>query len=161
MATALSTASANSAIAPTPTPPSTPDIPPQNASNHPTPANASRRPGRPQSSTLSARQRYALACLLAGHTDLAISRALKINRKTLYTWKHNHPLFRAAYEEGSIQTRDAVSCRLANALLRSTDTLRRHLKSDDPLVAFRAARALLSPAMLRAIDPRPAPSPES
>ena len=156
---AIPPARSSLSTAPAPTPPSNPDIPPQNAPNHPTPANASRKPGRPPSSTLSARQRYALACLLAGHTDLAISRALKINRKTLYTWKHHHPLFRAAYEEGSTQTRDAVSCRLANALLRSTNTLRRHLKSDDPLVAFRAARALLSPAMLRAIDPRPATPP--
>src|SRR4051794_6771909 len=118
----------------TQTPPATPDIPPQNAPKHPAPANAFRKPGRPPATTLSARQRYALNCLLAGHTDSAICRALKINRKTLYTWKQ-HPLFRAAWEEASRDAHDAVSSRLTHALLHSANTLRRHLKSQDPLVA--------------------------
>jgi len=136
----------------TQTPPATPDIPPQNAPKHPAPTNAFRKPGRPPAASLSARQRYALTCLLAGHTDAAICRALKINRKTLYTWKRQ-PLFRAAYDDASRVNRDTVSCRLTDALLRSTDTLRHHLKSGDPLVAFRAARALLAPPLLRALEP--------
>jgi transposase-like protein len=139
----------------TQTPPATPDIPPQNAPIHPVPTNAFRKPGRPPSTTLSARQRYALTCLLAGHTDSAICRALNMNRKTLYAWKHQHPLFRAVWEESSRDAHEAVSSRLTNALLHSADTLRHHLKSQDPLVAFRAARALISPTVLRALEPRP------
>src|SRR5207248_9481066 len=114
-------------------PPANPHIPPQNAPNHPTPTTATRnhRPGRPPSTTLSARQRYALTALLAGHTDAAITCALKINRKTLYTWKR-HPLFRAAYEKSSRDAREDVTARLTMALLRSANTFRRHLKSDNP-----------------------------
>src|SRR5687768_3953516 len=48
------------------------------------------RPPRP----LTSKQLTALSLLIMGKTDPQVCHALGIDRKTLYTWKHHHPLFR-------------------------------------------------------------------
>lgn len=114
---------------------------PQNAPECPTPQNESENP-RPEA-LLSHRQRVVLRLILQGLTDLDITRAISIDRKTVYRWRTQDPDFRAALEYHLRRQFEFDQNRLANLNEKALDRLESQINHPNPAVARSAARTVL------------------
>ena len=121
-----SRASVPSATLPTPTPIDPPSLPHAYAP-------------RP----LNSKQLTALSLIIMGKTDPQVCSALGIDRKTLYTWKHKHPLFRDELARRQDEVWSVLSHRIRLTLLKAVDVFRHQLDATDDDTALRAARSLL------------------
>jgi hypothetical protein len=78
-----------------------------------------------------------------GKTDPQVCSALGIDRKTLYNWKHQHPLFIQELARRQNEVWSVLSHRVRLTLLKAVDVFRRQLDAPDDDTALRAARTLL------------------
>jgi hypothetical protein len=93
---------------------------------------------------LSQKQQTALNLLLAGEPGQYICRSVRIDRKTLYTWKRRHPAFVAELHRRNAELWADVAGDLREGVIDAVATLRRHLINFDKMVELRAARALIA-----------------
>jgi hypothetical protein len=125
-----------------------PDIPPHNAPKDPSSEkrilHSQKRPGRRPTRALSGKQLLALELLLAGRSDLHVCRALKLNRKTLYLWKHRHPIFVAEFDRRARDAWDLAAARLQNLTDTALDTVAHQLgRRSSQVTQLRAAKTLI------------------
>jgi hypothetical protein len=116
---------------------------PQNSPPFPIPKNNAEQ--TPQlHADLSLKQQDALNRLFAGQGDQYICQTLKIDRKTLYNWKHRHPAFMAEVARRNQDIWNNLSSELREAVIDSVATLREHLRAPtERMTQLRAARTLL------------------
>ncbi|HEY7119739.1 MAG TPA: hypothetical protein VH475_24320 [Tepidisphaeraceae bacterium] len=93
---------------------------------------------------LSQKQQTALNLLLAGEPGQYICRSVRIDRKTLYTWKRRHPAFVAELHRRNAELWADVAGDLREGVADAVAALRTQLLAFDPMVKLRAARALIA-----------------
>jgi hypothetical protein len=110
----------------------------------------------PDAPDLPPRQLAALELMLQGHSDTAISATLKIARRTLYTWKHHDPTFRAILETSQRDLFSQSTNRLRTLLTSALDALEKQVKDPYTPTSHRAARTLLNVSRLGShLAPKP------
>jgi hypothetical protein len=116
---------------------------PQNSPPFPIPKNNAEQ--TPQlHADLSLKQQDALNRLFAGQGDQYICQTLKIDRKTLYNWKHRHPGFMAEVARRNQDIWQNLRDELRELVIDSIKTFHDHLHlSANPTIQFRAARTLM------------------
>ena len=97
---------------------------------------------------LSDAQLLALDMLLTGATFCAVARALNIDRRTLYNWRHHDPDFGAALARRRQDLFDSAADRFRNTLTSALDTLEKQTKDPYTPTSHRAAKTILSLSQL-------------
>ena len=128
--------------------------PPRAPHQHPTGV----PPSVPAVGTLDPRQRDAIELILLGRSDRAVAEAVKVHRVTVTKWRLYDPTFQAALNRRREERWDAAEERVRALLRRAVRVLDRQLRSDDPDVSYRAARALVQMAGAGRFAPGPAPT---
>jgi len=95
-----------------------------------------------QAEKLSPKQWSAISCLMEGRTMQATADLCDVNVRTLRRWLQS-PDFVEEYNRTRRQHLENVTAHLLSAAADAADTLMRLLKSGDPIVELRAARAIL------------------
>jgi hypothetical protein len=93
---------------------------------------------------LSDRQKAALSMILTGATDTKVAKTIGANRKTIYRWRVQDPVFREALEEGRRKHFEHAADQMRGLLEEALKTLGRQVRDIYDPTAHRAARTLLS-----------------
>jgi hypothetical protein len=120
------TAVAPTTVDPSLAPPDSPDDVSQTFPNLPTFEKIAGPPA-PEPRPLTLRQLTAIDLLLAAKTDAEIVKKLKIDRRTLYNWRHKNPLFIAELNRRSHAAWNETAQRLRALVTRALDTLSEQL----------------------------------
>jgi hypothetical protein len=112
---------------------------PENARQCPIPAKSA-----PPPPSLTPRQQAALVRLLAGEPIALICHALRIDPKTLYRWRHHHPLFVAELTRRQRDLWSDIAADLRTTVAAGVDKIREHLSRPNDLTQLRAARLLIN-----------------
>jgi hypothetical protein len=130
----------------------------QNASNCTTPAKRDSHLNAPTPRALTDKHRIAIDMALAGEDDYAICFRLKIDRSTLYRWRHHNPLFIAGTNRRhqEIWTDFAADLRLSVA--KAVRALDQQVASPDAVTQHRAARTLIHLVNSERIAPKNIPT---
>ncbi len=93
---------------------------------------------------LNSQQISAIDLISIGRTDTQIANTLGIHRSTLWRWRQHHPLFKSELSRRRHEVWGAAADRFRRHLFLALDTLRSHLKNENAIVQFRAAKALVN-----------------
>src|SRR5688572_10217778 len=107
---------------------------------------------------LDPRQRDAIELILLGRSDRAVAAAVKVHRVTVTKWRLYDPAFQAALNRRRQERWDNSEERVRSLLRRAVKVFERQLRSDDPDVCYRAAKALVQMAGAGRFAPPPLPA---
>ena len=113
---------------------------------HATPQNVPECPNKKSDSRrrrFSDRQRLALELILQGNSLSKVAKNIKINRRTLFRWRHQDQLFIAELTRRRQAQWDALPDKLRSLLDPAVDVLADQLNAIYEPTRFRAAIALL------------------
>ncbi|MGH7178361.1 MAG: helix-turn-helix domain-containing protein [Tepidisphaeraceae bacterium] len=96
------------------------------------------------SQTRRQRQDQAITMILAGATDVAVAKELKINRRTVYRWRTRGARFRRSLALRRAELYQNATDRLRAMLSPALDLLEKQVRDPYAPTALRAARALLA-----------------
>lgn len=100
---------------------------------------------KPQNATLTALQSSAVSLIAAGKTYTEVAEALKVDRKTLWTWRKDNPAFNEAVEQTLAAFRDEVASGLVQSGRKAMDTLAALAeRAEDEGIRLKAATELLN-----------------
>lgn len=99
---------------------------------------------RLQIQTLSGKQLIAIELLVGGRTDADVAALVGVHRVTVTRWRLYHSVFQAELNRRRHQVFGTAAEAFRSTLMRAVRTLRRQLRHEKPLVACRAARAMLA-----------------
>lgn len=100
---------------------------------------------KPQNATLTALQSSAVSLIAAGKTYTEVAEALKIDRKTLWTWRKDNPAFNEAVEQTLAAFRDEVASGLVQSGRKAMDTLAALAeRAEDEGIRLKAATEVLN-----------------
>ncbi|MEO6434923.1 MAG: hypothetical protein ABIP55_04070 [Tepidisphaeraceae bacterium] len=120
----------------------------QNSPKFPTSAEASHESVNPPPPALTENQLAAIELLLQGRTMSAVSKSIKVDRKTLYNWR-GEDLFRAELSRRRRLLWGDAAERLRAMIHPALDVLDEHLSDVYDRARFRGATAVLRIADLR------------
>ncbi len=106
----------------------------------------------PDDSPLSAQQQQAILLVLRGLSDTAVAKRLGVDRKTIYRWKWQTPLFYNTLDEAQRQAWNEAYGLLRSSILRSAQKLSHIIKKGKPQDAIKAAKVLLSTPVLTRLE---------
>ena len=107
-----------------------------------------------RATSLTDRQRLAVALVLAGRTDADVAAAVGAHRVTVTRWRLGHPAFRAAVSAGRQSAHRAAEQARRSLYAKALDRLARELDEDGP----QAVRVALALVTTPPDDPGPAES---
>jgi hypothetical protein len=107
---------------------------------------------------LSEKHRIAIDMILAGDSDYAIYNRLKIDRSTLYRWKHHNPLFIAEMNRRHQEIWSDFTADLRLSIAKAIRALDCQLSDPNAVTQHRAARTMLSLVNSDRISPKNAPT---
>jgi hypothetical protein len=107
---------------------------------------------------LSERHRIAIDMILAGEDDHAVCFRLKIDRSTLYRWKHHNPHFIAEMNRRRQEIWSDFTGDLRLSIAKAIRALDNQLENPNPVTQHRAARTMLSLVNSDRISPKNAPT---
>lgn len=96
-----------------------------------------------RATSLTDRQRLAVALVLAGRTDADVAAAVGAHRVTVTRWRLGHPAFRSAVSAGRQSAHRAAEQARRTLYAKALDRLTRELDEDGPQ-AVRVALALVA-----------------
>jgi hypothetical protein len=111
----------------------------------------------PRVHELSTKQLQALDELLFGNSDDFICTRLRVDRSTLYRWKHRHPLFMAELNRRHQEVWTNLAAGLRVTIASALKTMRFHLHSANDMTQLRAARTLFQMAKASQLIPATGP----
>jgi hypothetical protein len=89
-------------------------------------------------------QTRAIELTILGHNDSQVAQLLRINRRTLWTWKTQNPNYQRALSSARIQAHAGIIDRYRHLLLRASEILAQLLEDPSEEKRQRAALALLN-----------------
>ena len=98
------------------------------------------------SGALDPRQREAIELILLGKTDRAVAESVKVHRVTVTKWRLYDPAFQAALNRRREERWRSDEERVRSLMKRAVRVFEKQLRSEDPDVSYRAARALVQMA---------------
>jgi transposase-like protein len=118
---------------------------PENVRQCPIPTkDSAQSPPPPPLPPLSPQQQVALRRLLAGEPLGDIARALQIDPRTLYRWRHHHPAFAAELTRLQRDLWSDIADALRMTVAAGVDKIREHLSRPNDMTQLRAARLLIN-----------------
>jgi hypothetical protein len=89
-------------------------------------------------------QTRAIELTIQGHNDTQVAQLLRINRRTLWTWKTQNPTYQQALSSARTQAHAGIIDRYRNLLLRASEILAQILEDPSEEKRQRTALALLN-----------------
>lgn len=89
------------------------------------------------------KQERALVKLLAGGTDAQAAKAASVNRRTVFEWRHDDPVFAAEYRRRQETMFDRAMRGLLSDVDKATRTVRNLTSAKDESVRLRAAESVI------------------
>src|SRR5882724_1139568 len=101
------------------------------STNHKTPQKPTFRP-----KPLSIEQRNAIDLLILGKTDQETADTVGVTRETVWSWRHEHPIFMSTLERRRAEVWGTTGERLRSLMAKAVDNLAEAVESGDVRVSI-------------------------
>lgn len=115
-------------------------------------------PATPTPRALTEKHRIAIDMTLAGESDHLICNRLKIDRSTLYRWRHHNPLYIAESNRRHQEVWSDFAAELRLSVAKAVRALNSQVDSIDAVTKHRAARTLIRLVNSQQIAPTDLPT---